>query len=231
MLIWASVILKAILLEIQSGPILRRKNVVYKWLTVILSLGFGALIMIADSPTATIQHRPHLTLTFVGVVIFSAAYAIKVITSRDPPVLKRPEKLCMALIVMFTAVGAQAGFSRGIVDVRADRLDFIRTELSAKPISEYSRIVVVLPDHYYDYICVTEPCGQWLGNQSEAGFHATLVGKYRYALATMGANPDAKKIHFRAEPYGPPSANEVVVDWRKYIAARDNHFQYLVQRK
>jgi hypothetical protein len=145
--------------------------------------------------------------------------------------LKRPEKLCMVLIVLFMAAGAQAGFLRGVVDIRADHLDFIRTELSTKPFSEYSKIVVVLPDHYYDYICVTEPCGQWVGNQSEAGFHATLAGKYRYALATMGANPDAKNILFKAEPHAPLSANEVVVDWRKYIAAKDNHFQYLVQRK
>jgi hypothetical protein len=186
--------------------------------------------MIADSPTATIQHRPHLTLTFTGVVIFSAAYAIKAIVSHGPP-LKSPEKVFIALIVLVTAAGAQTGFLRGIVDVRADHLDFIRTELSSKPILEYSRIVVVLPDRYYDYLCVTEPCGQWLGNQSEAGFHATLIGKYRYAVATMGGNPDGKNILFKAEPHGPPSANEVVVDWRKYIAARDNHFQYLVQRK
>jgi hypothetical protein len=231
MFIWAGVILKAILTEIKTVPAPIRKNVAYKWLTVFLCLGFGALTMIADSPTATIQHRPHLTLTFTGVVIFSAAYAIKAITSHDPAVLKNPGKFCMALIVLFTAAGAQAGFLRGIVDVRADHLDFIRTELSSKPILEYSRIVVVLPDRYYDYLCVTEPCGQWLGNQSEAGFHATLIGKYRYAVATMGGNPDAKNILFKAEPHGPPSANEVVVDWRKYIAARDNHFQYLVQRK
>jgi len=138
-------------------------------------LGFGALIIIADDPLKVIDHRPHITMTFVGVCIFMGAYALQVLSSSYRIFRTAFLKGLGILLVVLTAFGAQSGLQRGIVDLRQDELDFIRTELSAKSPKEYKKIVVVLPS---SNLCITEPCNKWFGEISKRLLHHwCVVGK------------------------------------------------------
>ena len=224
---WVVIIVSAVITEVRADPSVNKIQVTQKWLGMLVCLGFGALWMVADSPLVIIEHRPHMTLTFVGVVIFAAAYALRVLASRYSVLRGLVFRSGAVLFVIFVAVGAQSGFLRGVVDNYADQLDFIRTELADMPKSGSGRIVVVLPD---EEIRLREPCGKHMGNGTMGRWHETRKGRYRYALATMGVEPDSKEIVFVTERPIDVQEDEVVVDWMKYVAARRHRASYLRER-
>ena len=165
-----------------------------KWFYAILCLGFGALFIIADSPFEVIDHRPHITVTFVGVCIFTGAYALQVLGSSYKILKTGLAKGIGIVLVVLTAFGAQSSFLRGLVDIRQDHIDFIRTELSSKNPEDYRKIIVVLPS---SNTCLTEPCNVWFGLIiHESDSHQYGKGRYKYALWTLGISPKYKEIVF-----------------------------------
>ena len=188
------------------------KEAVLKWLAVLVYLGFGAIFIIADSPLVTIEHRPHVVLTFVGIAVLSAAYCLQVLPRTYPALAGRvPTVLGIVLVSMF-AMGAQAGTLRGYVFDRMRLLDFIRAEVTAEDPSKYRNIVIILPESHGP-----EPRQFWVGRGFQDRYHMTCRGEYRYALATVGIPPESKTLTFvEGKPRDMP-ADSAVVDWRKYL--------------
>ena len=228
MVAWLGLIIGAIGTELSKCQRGKKRPILLKWFWVLICLGFGALFIIADSPLKIINHRPHMTITFVGVVIFVGAYALQVFSSSYRIFNTAVAKGIGTLLVVLTAFGAQSGILRGIIDIRQDQIDFIRTELAEKFPSEYRKIVVVLPPLN---TCITEPCGIWLGRVTHGGRHPTFEGRYRYALATLGILPKSKEIVF-VDTYPEQIAeDELIIDWKKYVTARKLHLDYLRKNK
>jgi hypothetical protein len=214
---WATIVFWALFIEIQDRARQERRDILLKWLAVLMYMGFGAIFIVADSPLASTEHRPHVVITFAGVAIFSAAYSLRVLAAKYPSMNgKLPQCLSIFFVVMI-AFGAQAGLLRGYVNNRMEQLDFIRTELRAEDPANYQNIIVVLPE-WSD--CVTEPCGPWAGHVTQGQWHLTRAEAYRYALATIGVAPESKSITFTQEkPQEIPPAS-IIIDWEKYVSVR-----------
>ena len=203
---WAVIFLWAAFIEV------RERADVVKWLAVLVYLGFGATFIIADSPLVTIEHRPHVVLTFVGIVILSAAYSLQVLAKAYPALGGRMPTVLAIIVVSMIALGAQAGTLRGYVIDRMRLLDFIRAEVTAEDPSRYRNIVVILPESHGP-----EPRQFWVGRGFQDRYHMTCQGEYRYALATVGIPPESKTITFvEGKPRDMP-ADSAIVDWRKYL--------------
>lgn len=189
-----------------------------KWWALLTCLVFGGVVLVADSPDAIIEHRPHVVTVLSGVVIFSGAYAWSVVTRR------RLDWLA-GIFVVVTALGAQANVATAIVNLRADQLTFIRTELESRP--SYRRIVVVVPEEGGP--CIAAPCSPWMGRVMQGRWHETREQRYRYALATVGIDPRSKEIVFTSEPPAAAEPGELVIDWRKFIAAEARGARHAVE--
>lgn len=206
MFAWAGILLWAAFIES------RESADVAKWLAVLVYLGFGAIFIIADSPLVTIEHRPHMVLTFIGVAILSGAYSLRVLARKYPAMAGRVARVVGVIVVSMIALGAQAGTLRGYVIDRMRLLDFIRAEVRAEDPSKYRNILVILPESRGP-----EPREFWVGRGFQDRYHMTCQGGYRYALATVGIPPDSKPITFvEGEPRDVP-ADSAVVDWQKYL--------------
>jgi hypothetical protein len=227
MLAWLGITGGAIVTELLKCQRNEKRDVWLKWFWVLVCLSFGALFIIADSPIQVTDHRPHITITFVGVYIFAGAYALQVLSSSYRILNTAVVKIFIILLVALTAFGAQSGLLRGIVDIRQAQIDFIRTELSSKSPSEYRKIVVVLP---LSSTCIAEPCEPWLGSINYGKWHETRKGRYQYALATLGIAPQSKEIVFVDSHPQQVGEDELLVDWKKYVAAREQHLNYLINR-
>lgn len=221
---WGLLILFAVITELRECPAEERRQVLLKWLAVFIYLGFGAAFLIADSPLSTKEHRPHMTLTFVGVAIFCAAYCMQVLASKHLFLRNAVVKSLGIIFVATIAFGAQASILRGFVNNRMEQLDFIRTELATGGPSGYRNIIVVLPEWSG---CITEPCGPWVGHVTESQSHISREGAYRYALATTGISPEGKNITFAEERPTEIPEDSVIIDWNKYASARKAHRNYL----
>jgi hypothetical protein len=191
------------------------KEAVLKWLAVLVHLGFGAIFIIADSPLVTIEHRPHMVLTFVGVAILSAAYCLQVLARTYPALGGRVAIVLGIVLVFLIALAAQAGTLRGYVVDRMRLLDFIRAEVAAEDPSKYRNIVVILPESHGP-----EPREFWVGRGFQDRYHMTCEGEYRYALATVGIPPESKTITFVEGQANEIPTGSVVIDWRKYLLSR-----------
>ena len=203
---WAVILLWAAFSEA------RESADVAKWLAVFVYLGFGAIFIISDSPLITIEHRPHVVLTFIGIVIFSAAYSLQLLARRYMALRGRVPTVLGIILVFMIAFGAQAGTLRGYVIDRMRLLDFIRAEVTAEDRSKYRNILVILPESRGP-----EPREFWVGRGFQDRYHMTCQGEYRYALATIGIPPESKTITFSdGKPRDVP-ADSAVVDWRKYL--------------
>lgn len=211
---WAILLLGTLLIEAREEPAHERKEVFEKWLAVLVCLGLNAVFVVADSPLVTIEHRPHMVFTFVGIAIFSATYCVQVLAAKYPALRRTPVRAAGVVFVVLIALGAQAGTLRGYVNNRMQLLNFIRTEAMAKDPSTYQNIIVVLPD------TGPEPRGVWIGHAIQRRMHMTREGGYRYALATSSIPPESKNIIFVEDEPKEMPASSVVIDWRKYIAAR-----------
>ncbi len=230
MLIWSLFIAAAIATELRNRTAGDRKEIVCKWLAVLAAMSFGALFMIADSPTRIVDHRPHMALTMTGVVIFSAAYSFQVLATnyrfwRQPIV-----NLVIASLALYIAFGAQADMLRGIVYTRQAQIDFIRTEMTTRDPTTYNKIIVVTPESGG---CITAPCDPWFGQIIQSKWHIQRPQVYRYALATLGIPPDSKTISFVDSASVIYPDDVLLIDWNQFIDARmhlANHLRQLEQR-
>ena len=167
---WAMLLLGTIIIEARERTAQERTEVFGKWLAVFVCLGLDAVFIVADSPLATIEHRPHMVFTFVGIAIFAAAYCLQVIASRYPVLSGTLPRKVGILFVAMVAMGAQAGTLRGYVDNRMQLLNFIRAEVMSKDPSSYRNIIVVVPDSG------PEPRGVWVGHTIQRRLHMTEKG-------------------------------------------------------
>ena len=227
MLVWFGMIFTALWIEIKNATKDERREILYKWFAVACCFSLAATFIIADSPTEIIDHRPHLLLVFSGLVIFTGAYALEILTSRFIFLKSSHFKITVGFLVLMTALGAQAGVLRNIVNIHMKQLDFIRTELLAKDPASYETVIVLLPVENQG--CVTEPCGPWLGERIENNGHLARVAAYRYALSTLGIDPMEKEIIFVEEFSDIVSQdNAVIIDWNIYSSAQgmySRHFR------
>ncbi len=212
---WIASVIAAILMEL-SGSAEARGAVLRKWLAVLACLALAAAFMVADSPRAIVEHRPHLTMTFAGVVIVSWAYALAVVARRHRMLRSMPAISLGAALVLLSAWGAQADVLRGIVDKRMEQLTFIRTELGERRGEDLKTLIVVLPRSNR---CVTEPCKAMMGRPVSYRNHLMRENVYRYALATMGESPDGKPISFVTERPSSAPPGAAIIDWNDYVAA------------
>ncbi len=195
-----------------------KRDVLWRWGAVLGCLGFGAFFLVTDSPSGVKEHRPHVALVLTSVCLYVAVWALRDLSVRFA-LLRSPAAQAVGIgIVLLTAFGAQSGVLRGGVAVRAAELDFIRTELASRPPDSYRRVVVALARSGK---CLSEPCDIWFGTITEPlEAHAKGVGRYRYALATLGIDPDSKDLEF---VWGRPERvldDTLVIDWSKYVEAR-----------
>lgn len=225
MALWVALVLGAIITEFRSCLKGTRHQILLKWLTILGCLGLGAVFLVIDSPQEIIEHRPHITTTLTGVVIFAGAYSLQVL-AKYPLLKSELTKALGAILVLMIAFGAQAGVLRGIVNNRMEQVSFIRTELMAASPSDYDNIIVVLPTWRG---CVTEPCEPWMGSAPTGKRNMTAKGVYRYALATIGISPDTKSITFVEQKPSPVPQNSVIIDWDKYASARERYSENLYQ--
>jgi len=204
----------ALLIELVRCRRGERRGLLAKWALALCCLAFGAVFIVADSPLEVAQHRPHIVLTFIGICVFTGAYALRTISSAVPIVRSAAARGIGVALVAATAFGAQADFSRNLILPRKDELDFIRTELSRRNPRRFDSIVVVLPD---SKPCLSEPCERWFGTLPHSNWHTSAAGRYRYAMSTLGISPESKSIEFvRRRPSTIPEST-LVIDWRRYV--------------
>jgi hypothetical protein len=206
--VWVVMVVWAITIEA------RRTGVAMKWFAILVYLGFGAVFIIADSPLVTIEHRPHMVVTFLGIVILSAAYSLEVVINKYPALGGNIPKMVAIIVVLIAAWAAQAGTLRGYVVDRMRLIDFIRTQLAAQNPATYRNIIVILPAARGP-----EPREFWVGRGFQDRYHMTREGAYRYALATMGVPPESKNITFVERTPKQAEDASAIVDWRKHLLA------------
>jgi hypothetical protein len=116
------------------------------------------------------------------------------------------------------ALGAQSGTLRNLVQSHRLQMDYIRSVLTAKDPNGYRSVMIVLPS--LPDVCPAEPCGPWFGETLPDPAHAREPAGYQYALATVGANPNKKKLIFIQErPVSVPE-DAVLIDWDAYLLTR-----------
>jgi hypothetical protein len=218
-IIWILLVILTVVHEFRENSGHRKNQIIYKWLAAFSGLGLGAVIIVLDSPLEIIEHRAHINLTFVGVIIFIGGYSFQVLKSRYSILEKKFVAYTGAFMILLVAFGAQSNVLRGIVVPRMENINFIRTELASKNPDDYTHIIVVLPSWRE---CITEPCEPWVGYVAGGTYHMTREGVYRYALSTMGINPESKNIEFLQENPGDISRGSIIVNWEKFIMARKN---------
>lgn len=225
--VWFTIIIGAIVTEYYKSQKSERSSILSKWICSLICLGFGVFFLMADSPLQVINHRPHMTITFVGVYLFIGAYAIQILASSYKIFNMGITKGVGIFLVVFTAFGAQVNVSKGIVNIKQDQIDFIRTELFNKSPQEYTRIIVILP---LSNVCVAEPCDPWFGHAIDEGWHSSRPGRYRYALATLGISPESKEIVFVKKYPEQITEKELIIDWNKYVMARQHYLNNLYEQ-
>ena len=229
MVAWFSLIISGIVTEFYKSQREKKRQILLKWLWALICLSFGALFIIADNPLKVSDHRPHMTITFVGVCIFTGAYALQVLSSSYRVFNTTFAKSIGVLFVVLTAFGAQSSLLKGIVNIRENQINFIRTELSSKSPNAYRKIVVVLSP---SSTCISEPCDPWFGKVTHGvKFHLTGTGRYKYALTTLGISPKSKEIIFVYDYPKQVAEDELIIDWRKYVKAHKRHLNYLRKKK
>ena len=225
MVAWFSLIVSGIVTELSKSQREKKRQILLKWLWALICLSFGALFIIADNPLEVSDHRPHMTITFVGVCIFTGAYALQVLSSSYRVFNTTFAKSVGVLFVVLTAFGAQSSLLKGIVNIRENQINFIRTELSSKSPDAFRKIIVVLSQ---SNTCISEPCDPWFGGVVHGNkFHGISKGRYVYALTTLGISPKSKEIIFVHNYPKQVAKDELIIDWKKYVKAHQQHLNYL----
>ena len=223
MIMWIGIVVVAFFTEMKNAQ-KEKREIILKWFTVLCYFGLGAIFIIADSPLAIIDHRPHLILTLSGLVVFTGAYALDRLKANYQLFRSVYLHALMGIVVLVSAFGAQSGVLRNIVNIHVQQIAFIRSELLEKDPSSYNTVIVILPK-WND--CITEPCGPWFGSNTDANWHLQRPGAYRYVLATLGADPEKKitYVFYGLSTALPPDA--VVVNWNKYAKEQQDYTSFL----
>jgi hypothetical protein len=232
---WATLLLACVLVELRGSPAAERRQVVAKWAVVGLFLALGASFIVADSPLATVAHRPHMLVCFVGTAVLAAAYAAETLAARQPSLQGRAPVLVAVLLVAASVAGAQASTLRGFVLNRKAELDFVRAELLSRDPATYRNILVLIPRWNG---CPTEPCGPWVGYATEAFWPGTLRAAregrrhgpyqgYLYALASAGVPVGDKTVAFVESPPPVLPTDSMLVDWERYLAVARTQVNHL----
>lgn len=227
MFIWLGMIFTAIWIEIKNTLKQERKEIFLKWFMVAICFGLAATFIIADSPLVIIDHRPHLLLVFLGLVIFTSIYSFEIISPQIPFLLSARFNVVIGFLVLMTAFGAQAGTLRNIVNIHMKQLDFIRVQLLTQDPVTYKSIIVLLPVE--NQICITEPCGPWVGEHIENKGHLARESAYQYALSTLGIDPISKQIIFveKASEIN-LQENVIVIDWNIYTISQQMYAEHFL---
>ena len=104
--LWVVLVASAVLLEWTAAEPAARREVAFKWLTALACLGFGAFPIVADSPFRAIEHRPHIPFVLVGVILFMAAHALKVLAGGAPILAGAWGRVAALALLVFFACGA-----------------------------------------------------------------------------------------------------------------------------
>ena len=77
---------------------------------------------------------------------------------------------------------------------------------------------MILPE---ERVCQSEPCTPLMGYQPhEPEWHLTRPNGYRYALSAIGIDPGSTEFTFISQGEMNPYPDAVVIDWNKYVSAR-----------
>lgn len=82
MTVWLGIVSASVWVEFTNVGKDKKQEILFKWLAVVICTGFGAVLIIANSPSEIIDHRPHLHLIFSGIVIFTSVYANEMLMTR-----------------------------------------------------------------------------------------------------------------------------------------------------
>jgi hypothetical protein len=216
---WIIFVSQTILVELRRAS-KNRREIIFKWLAVLACAVFGMLFLLADSSDLVISdHRPHVTLILVGVILFISGYCFQILASKYSWLSGKLVKYIAIIFVVYSCFGAQANVLRGIVTIGVDQLTFIRNELLNK--QPIKNILVILPNKYE---CLVEPCDVWLGDITSSSWHISQDGGYRYALSTIGENPNAHHIAYVTQIPKGISADTTVINWNKYIVLHERYY-------
>ena len=214
---WGVLVMAAFVTELNRASAREKRQIMAKWLSLAVILGFAAMPIIADSPTRIIEHRPHITFVMSGVIAFSGAYSLLVLAQRFSILRSARVKFVAAFLVLMIAFGAQAGVLRGITVNRMEQLTFIRNQLMAKDPRTYQSIIVVLPNS--GVRCMTEPCDPWIGQLRQSDWHLQREGVILYAMSSL--NIPKKTITFVKQAPDSIPEDAVLVDWNVFVRTRE----------
>jgi len=218
--LWALLVAAAVGLEWRAAEPAGRRDVAFKWLAAFACLGLGAFPIVADSPLRAIEHRPHIPFVLMGVVLFVAAHALRVVAGVAPLIAGTTGRAAGLAVAAFFALGAQAGVHRNVATLHADRLAYVRQSLSID--SPVQAIAVVLPRRNG---CPAEPCNDWMGFLAPGKNHIRAANGYRYALATVHGADDPSTVPITVHTYKEAQAaawpeGTAVIDWDRYVLTR-----------
>lgn len=227
MVTWFGLIFVSLWVEIKNTAKNERRDIFFKWVAVSFCFGLAATFIIADSPKEIIDHRPHLLLVFLGLVIFTGVYSMELLMAHFTFLRSPRFGVVVGFLVFMTAFGAQAGVLRNIVNIHMKQLDFIRTELLSQDPASYSTIIVLLPVENQD--CITEPCGPWIGEHIENKGHLAREAAYHYALSTLGMSPTEKNIVFVEKLADIDSQeNAIIINWSIYSSTQQLYAEHFL---
>jgi hypothetical protein len=227
MVTWFGLIFVSLWVEIKNTAKNERRDIFFKWIAVSFCFGLAATFIIADSPKEIIDHRPHLLLVFLGLVIFTGVYSMELLMAYFTFLRSPRFGVVVGFLVFMTAFGAQAGVLRNIVNIHMKQLDFIRTELLSQDPASYSTIIVLLPVENQD--CITEPCGPWIGEHIENKGHLAREAAYHYALSTLGMSPTEKNIVFVEKLADIDSQeNAIIINWSIYSSTQQLYAEHFL---
>lgn len=213
--VWVATVFYAIFCEYRK-PETDRYNLIIRWVLILVTIGFGVLFLVSESPLEVIYHRPHMTLVLSGLVVLIGAWAILQL-SGQLLALKRGTHYILVAYVIFSFFGAQSGVLRNIVGTRAAQLEFIKTELSSKSPSKYNEVVIVRP---IENGCKYEPCAPAIGSVVHGKYHLSREGRYKYALASLGIENSQISFTFVKQLPKQIEENQLVIDWNKFTASK-----------
>jgi hypothetical protein len=216
MALWVLLLAAAFFIELIKTVNGRKKHVVQKWGSIILCIFISGIFILADSTNSIANHRAHLLLPLNGVIIFTAAYSLKTLSS-EYKILKKKALLGLSIIlIILSAFGAQRGLAQGIVDLRQNQLNFIRMELSQKNPDEFNKVIVFIPNNFI-IKTIREPSDYWFGHILPHPKRLALRNIYIYSLHTLGIEICTKEINFVNKRPESLAENELLIDWSKYL--------------
>lgn len=220
--LWLGLAASAFFAEWNGKNKKQKRQIIIKWIFVLICLLFCGIFILADSPVRIINHRAHLLLPFTGVVIFTAAYSLQILASRFRFMRNEIIKAAGIIFIIFTVFGAQRGLSQGIVDLRQNQLNFIRTEISAKPRTEIRDVIVFIPEPFR-HISLREPNEVWFGQFLSHPKRLAKKSLYIYAMHSLGMETGKRKVLIVYKRPESVPTDAVIVDWGKYIRAQQVH--------